>query len=146
MTTCVSLFARILMIDSNVWLMAYSEWLEFLLYAISYSLFALLQRHVYDVGEWGVTVVHVDIKTLLTEGPHRIEPLFFPWPPATDPNLHAVQLALRLGFAKAGNDSAERFLHIREVGDRTTHDDVLDTRQRADLVGEHFHSPIGRVT
>src|SRR5437867_10970382 len=76
----------------------------------------LLERHVHDVGERGVAVVHADIEPFFEEGPHRIEPLLFPWPTTTDPDSHAVQLAFRLGLAKAGNDSAERLLHIREVG------------------------------
>src|SRR5207237_8339359 len=114
-------------------------------YAISYSLFALLQCHVHNVGERGVPVVHVDIKALLTEGPHRIKPLFFPRPTATDPDFYAVQLPLRLGFAHAGNDPPKRFLYILEVGNGATDDNVLDAGQRTDLVGEHFHGPIGRV-
>src|SRR5437016_10050332 len=128
MTTWVSLFARILIGNSHS-----SEFGDLLIWRFGDVHFArsrnrpitnsfLLQRHVHNVGERGVAVVHVDIKALLTEGPHRIKPLFFPRPTATDPDFYAVQLPLRLGFAKAGNDPTKRFLHIREVGNGATDD------------------------
>src|SRR5881397_2093578 len=93
-----------------------------------------LQRHVDDVGERGMAVEDVDVEPFVAERSHRFEPFLLARPAAAHPDLHAVELALDLGLAEAGDDAAERLLHVGEVRDGAAHDDMPDPRQRTDLL------------
>src|SRR5207244_6526513 len=79
---------------------------------------------------------------LVAKRPHRFEPFLLARPAAAHPDLHTVELALDLSLAEAGDDAAERLLHVGEVRDGAAHDDMLDPRQRTDLLRRDLHRPV----
>src|SRR5579884_2035605 len=87
---------------------------------------SLLQRHVDDVRQRRMTVVDLDIKSLVAQGPHGVEAFLLARTAAAHPNLDFVQLAFCLRLAEAVDDPAERLFDVRKVRDRPTHDNVLD--------------------
>src|SRR6266540_933300 len=68
-----------------------------------------------------------------SRGPPRRTQIFTPW------SLSSA-LALRNPAMMP-----ERLLYVGEVGDGAAHDDVPDSRQRADLLGQDLHGPVRRV-
>src|SRR2546422_11242665 len=92
-----------------------------------------------------MAVEDVDVEPLVAKRPHRFEPFLLARPAAAHPDLHTVDLALDLSLAEAGDDAAERLLHVGEVRDGTAHDDMLDPRQRTDLLGQDLHRPVSRI-
>src|SRR5689334_2991460 len=89
-----------------------------------------------------MAVEHVDIESLLAKRPHGIEPFLLTRPTATHPKLDPVQLPVRFGFPKSVNNAAEGLFDVGKVCDGTSDDNILDARQRADLIGKHFYSPV----
>src|SRR2546428_6515915 len=89
-----------------------------------------------------MAVEDVDVDPLVAKRPHRFEPFLLARPAAAHPDLHTVELALDLALAEAGDDAAERLLHVGEVRVGASHDDMLDPRQRTALLGQDLHRPI----
>src|SRR5467141_4584722 len=102
----------------------------------------LLKRLSDDIGERCVAVKDVDVEPFVLERAHRIEPFLLTRATAAHPDLDALELALGLRLAESIDDAAERLLYVGKIGNRAADDDVLDPRQRTDLIRQHFNRPV----
>src|SRR5580765_8803470 len=105
----------------------------------------LLKCLIDDIGERCVAVKDVDVEPFVLERAHRIEPFLLTRATAAHPNLDVLELTLGLRLAESIDNAAERLLHVCKVGNCAADDDVLDPRQRADLIGQDFNCPVWRI-
>lgn len=62
------------------------------------------------------------------------------------PDLHSLKVAACLACTESVDDAAEGRLHIGEVCNGTTYNDMLDVGELADGFCKCFNSPVGRIT
>src|SRR4029079_17220839 len=147
MTTRVSLLARILI---EISLCSYEAEMgpganESPGLSRPWSSLLLMKRLIDDVRQRGVAVENIYVEPFILQGAHGIEAFLLARPAAAHPYPHVLEFAVRLRLAEAVNDPAERLFHIGKIRDRPADDDVPDSRQGADFLGQHFDRPIGGV-
>src|SRR5262245_16166739 len=93
----------------------------------------LLKRLVDNVRQRRIAVEDIYVKSFIFQRAHGIEAFFFPRPAAAHPDPHVFEFAIGLGLPKAVDDAAEGLLHVREIGNGSANDNVLDAGQRTHL-------------
>src|SRR6476646_1852474 len=147
MTTRVSLLARILIEISLCSYEAEYETGSERIPGLSrpWSSLLLVKCLVDDVRQRGVAVEDVYVEPFILQGAHGVEAFLLARPATAHPYPHVLELAVRLCLASAVDDPAKGLFHIGKIRDRPADDDVPDSRQGTDFLGQHFDGPIGGV-
>src|SRR6476659_4035948 len=147
MTTRVSLLARILIEISLCSYEAEYETGSERIPGLSrpWSSLLLVKCLVDDVRQRGVAVEDVYVEPFILQGAHGVEAFLLSRPAAAHPYPHILELAVRLRLAEAVDDPAKGLFHIGKIRDRPADNNVSDSRQGADFLGQHFDVPIGGV-
>src|SRR5690242_1376361 len=110
-----------------------------------WSSLLLVKRLVDDVRQRGVAVEDVYVEPFILQGAHGVEAFLLARPAAAHPYPHVLELTVRLRLTEAIDDPAEGFFDVGKIRDRPPDDNVPDSRQGADFLGQHFDGPIGGV-
>src|SRR3972149_2013259 len=104
-----------------------------------------LQRIVHNIRKGSMPVIHMDLKPLLSQRPHRRKPLFLVGAAAPYPDMDILELALCPDIPETCNNPGKGLFHIGKVRYRPPDDDMLDVRKRTHPFGEGLYCPVWRV-